>query len=103
MGFFLKIAFDVWLISPTHRANSSSNPRPIVHFAEELQCFVCDRTTPLIIKKIRSKGVAMHAYGVSVYRKSIKCTWVEPFKMNAKIEREPNFVLDIESHRFFDA
>ena len=50
-----------------HRGNSRSSLRPIVHFAEELQCFVCDRATPLIIEKMRSKVVAMHAYGVSVY------------------------------------
>ena len=87
---------------PYHRANSHSSPRPIARFAEELQRFVCDRTTPPIIEKLRSKGVAMHAYGVSVYRKSIKWTWVEPFEMNAKIDRESNFALDIESRRFFD-
>ena len=50
-----------------HRANSHSSPRPITRFAEELQRFVCNRTTPPIIKKLRSKGVAMHAYGVSIY------------------------------------
>ena len=50
-----------------HRANSCSSPRPIVHFTEELQCFVCDCVTPPIIEKLRSKGVAMHTYGVSVY------------------------------------
>ena len=58
MGFFLKIAFDVWLISPTIE---------LARFAEELQRFVYDRTTPPIIEKLRSKGIAMHTYGVSVY------------------------------------
>ena len=28
---------------------------------------LCDPTTPTIIKKLRSKGIAMHAYGVSIY------------------------------------
>ena len=47
----------------------------------------------------------MHAYGVSAYttvtRKSIKWTWAEPFKMNVKIEKELNFVVD--SRLFLDA
>ena len=87
---------------PYHRANSRSSFRPIALFAVELQSFVCDRATPPTIKKLRSKGVAMHAYGVSVYRKSIKWTWVEPFEMNVKIERGSNFDLDNESRFFFD-
>ena len=59
----------VWCMvdKPYHRANSRSSPRPIARFAKELQRFVCDRTTPPIIEKLRSKGIAMHAYGVSVY------------------------------------
>ena len=67
MGFFLKIEFDVWLISSTIIANPRSSFRPIVHFVVEIQRFVCDCATPLIIEKLRSKGVAMHAYGVSAY------------------------------------
>ena len=41
--------------------------RPTVHFAVEIQRFACNRATPLIIEKLWSKGVAMHAYGVSAY------------------------------------
>ena len=52
---------------PYRRVNSRSSPRPIVCFAEELQRFVCNHTTPPNIEKLQSKGVAMHAYGVSVY------------------------------------
>ena len=52
---------------PYHRANSRSNFRPMARFAIELQSFVCDRATPPTIEKLRSKGVAVHAYGVSVY------------------------------------
>ena len=48
-----------------HRANLRSSLRPIVRFVVEIQRFVCDRATPPIIKKLRSKGVAMHAYSVS--------------------------------------
>ena len=62
MGMFLKIVFDVWLVSP----NLHSSPRLIARFAEEPQRFVCDRTTPTIIEKVQSKGIAMHTYGVSV-------------------------------------
>ena len=52
---------------PYHRATLRSSPRPIACFVEELQCFVCDHTTPPIIEILQSKGVAMHAYSVSVY------------------------------------
>ena len=50
-----------------HRANPRSSFRPIARFVVEIQRFVCDRATPPIIEKLRSKGVAMHAYGVSAY------------------------------------
>ena len=50
-----------------HRANPRSSLRPIARFVVEIQRVVCDRATPPIIKKLRSKGVAMHAYGVSAY------------------------------------
>ena len=33
----------------------------------ELERFVCDRATPPIIEKLRSKDIAMHAYSISVY------------------------------------
>ena len=46
-----------------HRANPRSSLRPIVCMVVEIQRFVCDRATPPIIEKLRSKGVAMHAYG----------------------------------------
>ena len=50
-----------------HRANPRSSFRPAVRFVVEIQRFVCDRATPPIIKRLRSKGVAMHAYGISAY------------------------------------
>ena len=48
-------------------ANPHSSLRPIARFIVEVQCFVCDRATPPIIDTSQSEGVAMHAYGVSVY------------------------------------
>ena len=63
MGFFLKIEFDAWLIS----SNPCSSLRLIAHFFVEIQHFVCDRATPPIMEKLRSKGVAMHAYAVYAY------------------------------------
>ena len=48
-----------------HRAKPRSCLRPIARFVVEIQRFVCDRAP--IIEKLRSKGVAMHAYGVSAY------------------------------------
>ena len=50
-----------------HRANLRSSFRPTVRFVMEIEHFVCDRATPPIIEKLRSKGVAMHAEGVSAY------------------------------------
>ena len=80
-----------------HRANLRSSFRPIARFAVVLFSFVCDHATPPIIKKLWSKGIAMHVYGVSVYyAKSIIWTWVEPFEMNVKIERGSNLNLDNE-------
>ena len=46
-----------------HRANPHPSLRPIVCLVVEIQCFVCDHA----ITKLRSKGVAMHTYGVSAY------------------------------------
>ena len=50
-----------------HRANPRSSFRLAVRFVVEIQRFVCDRATPPIIEKLQSKGVVMHAYGVSTY------------------------------------
>ena len=50
-----------------HRANPCSSLRLIVCLVVEIQRFVCDCATPPVIEKLRSKGVAMHAYGVSAY------------------------------------
>ena len=47
-----------------HRANPRSSLRPIICLVVEIQR---DCATPPIIEKLRSKGVAMHAYGVSAY------------------------------------
>ena len=66
-GIFSEIKFDIWLINSTIELTRIQVSEPIVHFAEELQCFVCDCATPTIIEKLRSKGVAMHVYGIFVY------------------------------------
>ena len=50
-----------------HRANPRSSLRLIARFVVEIHRFVCDCATPPINEKLRSKGVAMHAYGVSAY------------------------------------
>ena len=65
MGFFVKAEFYVWLISSTielTRVQVSDRLRFV-----KIQRFVCDCATPPIIEKLQSKGVAMHAYGVSAY------------------------------------
>ena len=56
-----------YILNNYHRANLHSSLRPITHFAMELERFVCDCATPPTIEKLRFEGVAMYAYGVSVY------------------------------------
>ena len=86
------------------RVNLPPSLRPIAHFALELERFVCDRATPTINEKLRSKGVRVQRFRIlRVNQKSIKWTWAEPFEMNAKVELVSNFVIDNESRFFFDA
>ena len=66
MGFFVKIEFDVSLISSTLELTPASL-RPIARFTLEIARFVCDRATRIENEKLRSEGVAMNAYSVSVY------------------------------------
>ena len=89
-----------------HRANPRSSLRPIARFVVEIQRFVCDRATPPIIEKLRSKGCYARVWRFRILRmtrKSIKWTWAEPFEMNVKIEQELNFVVDNDSRLFLDA
>ena len=71
MGFFQKIEFDAWLISSTielTRVQVLGRSRASLwRYSALIQRFVCGRATPPIIEKLRSKGVAMHAEGVSAY------------------------------------
>ena len=62
----MKVEFDVWLISFTiELTHVQVSDR--LHLVVETQCFVCDYATPLMIEKLRSKGIAMDTYGVSAY------------------------------------
>ena len=63
----MKIEFDAYLISSTLELTPPASLRPIASFALEIACFVCDRATTIENDKLRSKGVAMHAYSVSAY------------------------------------
>ena len=64
----MKVEFDIIMVDKLyHRANLCSSFRPIVRFVVEIQRFVYDRAIPPIIEKLRSKGVAMHTYGISTY------------------------------------
>ena len=87
MGFFVKIKFDVYLISSSLELTYLQSLRPIACFALEIARFVCDPDTRIKIEKLRSKGVAMYAYSVSAYYactgKQLISTWVEPSEMNA--------------------
>ena len=59
----LKCVFDKLYL----RANPPANLRPIALFDLKIVRFVCDRATTIQNEKLRCKGVATHAYGVSVY------------------------------------
>ena len=58
-GISVKIEFDV-------SSNSPASLRPLVCFAYEIAHFVHDLATHIEIEKLRSEGVAMYAYSVSV-------------------------------------
>ena len=76
----------VWFMvdKPYPRTNLHWSFRLIMHFAVELQSFVCDRAAPPIIKKLQSKGVAMHADGVSVYYAYTRCQFNGPGLSSSK-------------------
>ena len=60
--------YDVCMVDKLyHRANLRSSFRPNARFVLEIQGFVCGHATSLIIEKLHSKGIAMHAYGISTY------------------------------------
>ena len=73
-----------------HRANQHSSFRPIVHLVVEIQCFVCTRTTPPIIEKLLSEGVAMAFLHTTREPEISKWPWVGPFKMGTKIKQGSN-------------
>ena len=64
IGFFMKMEFDVSLISSTLEL---THLRPIASFALEIASFVCDRATRIENERLRPRGVAMYAYNVSAY------------------------------------
>ena len=67
MGFFQKIEFDAWLISSIielTRVQVLGRSRASLWRYSALFAIA---PHPPIIEKLRSKGVVMHAYGVSAY------------------------------------
>ena len=62
-GFIQKIEFDAWLISSIIEL---THVQVFVLVCGDTALCLRSRHTP-IIKKLRSKGIAMHAYGVSAY------------------------------------
>ena len=64
---FDEILFSCIIENLYHRANLPPSLRPIARFALELERFVHDRDTSIENEKLRFEGVAMYAYGVSVY------------------------------------
>ena len=61
----MKIEFDASISSTIELTHIQVLDRP--RAVMEIQHFVCDRATPSIVEKLRSKGVALHTYGVSAY------------------------------------
>ena len=62
--FFVKIEFDICLISSTIELFAKSEADCALRIGAST---LCDCATPTENEKLLSKGVAMHAYGVSLY------------------------------------
>ena len=63
---FVKVEFDVSdKLYP--RANPPASLRPITRFTLAIARFVSDCATRIENEKLRSEGIAMYTYGVSVY------------------------------------
>ena len=68
--------------------------------------FVHDLATHIEIKKLRSEGVAMYVYSISVYYARTRNQLNGHgglFKINTRIEQGSNFVVDNKSRLFFSA
>ena len=85
------------------RANPPASLRPIVRFALEVARLVCDHVTTVENEKLRSKGVAMHAYSVSAYYACTGNQLIRLGRSRSKRTQTSNFVVDNESRFFFDA
>ena len=73
-----------------HRADPHSSSRPISRFVAKIERFVCDHPTPQAIEKLRSKGVAMHTYGIPHTTPEQEINYMAlgwAVKMNVKIEQ----------------
>ena len=108
MRFFLKIEFDVWLISSAIELNRVQvlgwlhaslwrygdlfvivpNPQSLRNYG--LKALLC---TPRVWR----------FYTLRVNQKSIKWPWAGTFEMNVKIEQGLNFVIQNDSQLFFEA
>ena len=66
MGFFQKIEFDAWLISSTIEL---TRVQVLGRSCAWLWRYSALFAIAPIIEKLWSKGVAMHAYGVSAYHR----------------------------------
>ena len=58
---------DVTVSNRVNLVDPHSSLRPIARFVVEMQRIVCDCAIPPKIKKLWSKGIAMHVYGISAY------------------------------------
>ena len=105
--FFMKVEFDVWLISFTIELTH-------IQVSDQLH-LVVDTVLCLRLRHTPNDWeitVQRHCYGhiwrfrilcLRMTQKSFKWTWAELFEMNVKIEQELNFVVDNGSRLFLDA
>ena len=105
MGFFQKIESDAWLISSTielTRVQVLGRTCAWLWRYSALFVIAPQPNNREITVFRRCYAHVWHSRILRVTNKSIKWTWAEPFKMNVKIERELNFVVD-DSQLFLDA
>ena len=67
IAHYMKILVSYIFENLYHKANLPPSLRQIVCFALELERFVYDRAISIENEKLRSEGVAVYAYSISVY------------------------------------
>ena len=97
--------FDVWMISSTIELPCVLVSDRLLRWGDTALC-LWSRHTPnnqeIMVQRCCYARI-WHFHILRVNRKSIKCPWAEPFKVNVKIEQGSDFVVDNSRQLFFDA